>query len=257
MTSARRSRIFVAQFMRQTLSVGLVVLSCISAFAQKNEVGLLLGITLSNTQTTQPLSASLDIKHGLTYQATYAGRLLDAQLAAFELEVPFVATPSIDVRGPIPIAPSNYAYLFTPGLRVRALPHAATSPFASIGGGYGRFRESDTAISGSPNVGQKGTNRGAWQFGGGVDVKFDSIIVPLSLRGEIRDFYSEHPNFNVGLEDEKQHNVVVSSPCGASAVWVTWGSNSPTNSVITSPPSDVAKKTVAPAASPLPAQGDD
>jgi len=57
------------------LSVGLVVLSCVSAFAQKNEVGLLLGVTLSNTQTSQPLSASLEIKHGLTSQATYARRL--------------------------------------------------------------------------------------------------------------------------------------------------------------------------------------
>jgi hypothetical protein len=199
------------QSMRQTLSVGLVFLFCVTARAQKNEVGLLLGVTLPNTQTTEPLSPSLDIKRGLTYQATYARRLLDAQLAVLELEVPFVATPSIDVRGPIPIAPSKYAYLFlTPGLRVRALPHAVISPFASIGGGYGRFRESDTAISGSPNVGRKGTNRGAWQFGGGADLKFISIIVPLSLRGEIRDFYSGHPNFNVGLRDEKQHNVVVS-----------------------------------------------
>jgi hypothetical protein len=179
-----------------------------SGLAQgKNEVGLLLGGSIVPTSTT-----NLNISSGLAYQATYAHRFTDNSGIGVGFEVPFVALPSQDVQSNSPVAPRNYASIFiTPGVRVTFVPKSAISPWASVGGGYARFAESTTLITGAPNTFKTGTNKGALQYGGGVDFKTPfKIPLPLVFRGEIRDFYTGQPRLNVVRSGSGQHNVIVS-----------------------------------------------
>jgi len=127
----------------------------------------------------------------------------------FALEVPFVAIPSQDVRSSSSFAPRNYASIFiTPGFRVILAPNSKFSPWAAAGGGYARFAESTTLVNGSPNTFKTGTNKGALQYGGGVDFKTPFPL--LGFRGEIRDFYSGQPRLNVARSLSGQHNIIVS-----------------------------------------------
>jgi len=186
----------------------LATLPGTSALAQsKNEVGLLLGGNIVPTSTT-----NFNIHSGLAYQATYGHRFTGSRPVGWGFEVPFVALPSQDVQSPSPSSPRNYASIFiTPGIRVTFVPVAAISPWASVGGGFARFAESTTLVTGAPNTFKTGTNKGALQYGGGVDFKTPfKIPVPLVLRGEIRDFYSGQPRLNIARPGKGQHNVIIS-----------------------------------------------
>jgi hypothetical protein len=177
-------------------------------FAQgKNEVGLLLGGSIVPTSTS-----NLGIDSGLAYQATYAYRFTGSDGLGWGFEVPFVALPSQDVQSASSVSPRNYASIFiTPGVRVTFMPGSSISPWASIGGGYARFAESTTLVTGAQNPLKTGTNKGALQFGGGVDFKTPfRILVPLVLRGEVRDFYTGQPRLNIVRSKSGQHNVIVS-----------------------------------------------
>lgn len=175
----------------------------------KNEVGLLLGGSIVPTSAT-----NLKINSGLAYQATYAYRFKANGGIGIGFEVPFVALPSQDVRSNSPFSPRNYASIFiTPGFRLTFVPNSAISPWASVGGGYARFAESTTLVTGVPNTFKTGTNKGALQYGGGVDFKTPFKVplpFPLAFRGEVRDFYTGQPRLNVVRLNNGQHNVVVS-----------------------------------------------
>jgi outer membrane autotransporter protein len=180
-----------------------------SAHAQKREVGLLLGgINVGDRDIQSPQSGRLSIGAGLTYQVNYAQRLIQGRPASLYFEVHLAATPSTDVKSSNVTLPRNYASLFiTPGVRLKFRPQSVVSPYVAVGGGYARFDESDFRINDQPNTGQRGTNRGVFDFGGGVDVKIWRF---LSLRGELRDFVSGNPNFNVTVSGNRQHNVLTS-----------------------------------------------
>ena len=188
--------------------VAFMALLGLNARAQsKNEVGLLLGGSIVPTSTT-----NLNIHSGLAYQATYAHRFTSRGSIGFGVEVPFVALPSQDVQSASPSSPRNYASLFvTPGFRLTFAPDARVSPWASVGGGYARFAESTTLVTGAPNSFKAGTNKGALQYGGGADFKTPlRILLPLAVRLEARDFYSGQPRLNVARTSSGQHNVIVS-----------------------------------------------
>lgn len=173
------------------------------ASGQNNEVGLLLGGSIVPTSTN-----NLRINSGLAYQATFAHRFTNNGIG-FGFEVPFVALPSQDVRSNSIFVPRNYASIFiAPGFRVTFTPHAVISPWASAGGGYARFAESTTLGTGAPNTFKKGTNKGALQFGGGVD--FRTPIKILALRAEIRDFFTGEPRLNFQRPQSGQHNIITS-----------------------------------------------
>ncbi len=197
--------------MKTKLLFGMAVLliGAATVSAQKQEVGLLLGgIKTSDRDIQSPQSGSVRNSSGLTYYANYAYRLAGGKNAAFYLELPFAATPSRDVQSTNVNVPRNYASLFfTPGLKVKFFPAARLSPYGAIGGGYGRIDESEFRINDQANTGRRGKNSGVFDFGGGVDIK---IVKFLSLRGEVRDFYSVTPNYNVPLSGSRQHNVLTS-----------------------------------------------
>jgi opacity protein-like surface antigen len=187
----------------------LTTLTASAAAAEhKNEVGLLLGGIVTPDRDIVPGPGSIEASTGLTFQATYARLLKQTERVGIYFEVPFVATPLQDVSSANPAVPLNYASLFiTPGVKFKFRPQQRVSPFLAVGGGYARFDESEDLVTNLPNPGPRGTNTGALQFGGGFDVK---VFSRISLRGEVRDFYSGRPQFNVSTESDRQHNVVFS-----------------------------------------------
>jgi hypothetical protein len=152
-----------------------------SAQTKNSEVGLLLGGSIVPTSNT-----GVKINSGLIYQDTYAHKFTANGSIGFGFEITFVALPSQDVQSNSRVSPRNYASIFvTPGIRVTFLSNSAISPWGSVGGGYARFDESTTLISGAPNTFKTGTSKEALQYGGGVDFKTPfKILSPLVLRGE-------------------------------------------------------------------------
>lgn len=199
---------------RKVLSILIFTLLVLTAVHsqenRKNEVGFLLGGTVTPARSLA--GQRLSIGTGLTFQATYARKLIAGQAAALYFELPFTALPLQDITASNGAVPANYASLFiTPGLRIKLAPDAALSPWFSVGGGYARFDESADRIDGTPNTSPTGTNRGAIQFGGGIDIRTPiKILFPIGLRAEVRDFYSGSPNYNVSTDTGFQHNVVFS-----------------------------------------------
>ncbi len=195
--------------LRALILPALLLGGAISASAQSHEIGLLLGgNTTGDRELRSPQPGSVRIGAGLTYYANYAYRFAGFKALSVHLEVPFAAAPSADLRSSNVTVPRNYASLFiTPGIKVKFLPDSNISPYAVVGGGFGRFEESAFRIDNQPNLGPRGTNRGVFDFGGGLDL---NLLRFLSIRGEVRDFVSGSPNLNVQLSRSRQHNLLSS-----------------------------------------------
>ncbi len=178
----------------------------------KNELGLLLGATFTPALNISNQTGKVSFGSGLTFQATYAHRLVALPGAAVYFEVPFAAAPNIDISTSNSSVPASYASLFiTPGLRLKLHPNAKVAPWLALGGGYARFHESAELQNGSPNPGRIGANRGAVEFGGGIDFRTPiKVLFPIKLRVEIRDFYSGQPNYNLAVAAGFQHNLLFS-----------------------------------------------
>ncbi len=194
--------------MKRAISA-LFVFGCLcaglAAAQSHNEIGLLLG---GSRAAGGPASTQATIGSGLVYQATYA-HLWSAHAIEAGFEMPFAAIPSQDVRSTLPNVPRNFASIFiTPGVRAKFLPKSSVSPWGAVGAGYARFAESTTLVTGVHNTSRTGTNKGAVQFGGGVDVRTPlRVLLPITLRGEVRDFYSGQPRLNA-VRGTGQHTVV-------------------------------------------------
>jgi hypothetical protein len=187
------------------------------AYAQddkNNEIGFLLGRIATPSRTAAAASSSIEIGGGTSLQATYARRIYKGEDASLYLEFPFVATPLQDINAGPPGTTANYASLFVaPGLRVKLAPDRLLAPWFSIGGGYANFEESPTVLGGLPGraSAETHTHSGVLQIGGGVDVQPGlTLLLPISFRGEVRDFYTAAPNYNVRLTGTRQHNLVFS-----------------------------------------------
>ena len=192
------------------VAIGLLaalLLTADSARAQKAELGLSIGALKSGDLNTS--LGSIKAGTSFAYEVNFAARLYNVHLAALYVEVPFAGTPKTGLTSSNPLSPSDYSSFFlTPGLKLKVLPGAPVSPYAFAGAGYARFHEGSTLANGSPNTSASGTGRGAFDFGGGVDWK---VFPFVSLRGEVRDFYSGTPKFNINLLTDKQQNVLVSA----------------------------------------------
>jgi hypothetical protein len=197
------------------LIAALIVVTLVSAYARadrKNEIGLILGATVTpDLADIAPGGGPLQIGSGITFQLTYARRLIRSRLADLYFEVPAVAIPLQDVIASNGAAPINYdSFFVTPALRVKLAPSARLSPWFSAGGGYALFEESESRTNGTHNT-TRGTSGGALQFGGGIDVRTPiKVLFPIGLRAEVRDFYTAKPNYNLNTGGGFQHNVVFS-----------------------------------------------
>lgn len=178
---------------------------CAPAVAQRHEIGLTLGRLVD--QTRSAASGRLELGTGTALQANYGYRLAGGAGAALFGEVHFLANPQRVISTSLGAATRDIASLYvTPGIRLKLLPAWKVSPWVAFGGGYAQYEHSTTRVDGRPNEAPRRTHRGALSFGGGVDVK---VLPFLSLRGEVRDFYSGSPDFNVAKPGGGQHNVVL------------------------------------------------
>ena len=173
---------------------GLLFLLVVSpSWAQKNEFAV-LG---SSFQT----SASFNVHGGEGLQINYAHRLVDVKLAALYLELPFEAgwggSRSI-TQGNLLHENYNTMYL-TPGLKLKILPTSFISPYLAGGMGWGGFRSTNTSAT---------SNKFAGDIGGGADF---TILPILSLRAEVRDYWSSAPTLDVlSVFHGNINNVVIS-----------------------------------------------
>ena len=170
---------------------------------QRFDVGLLLGSTRATDE-----GSTLTFDRATTYQATFALDVWRGNAAKLSVEVPFIASPAFTVLTPGNALPLEYASLYiTPAARVTLWPKAAVSVFGSIGGGYARYSESKLREDRSANPAQRDTNAGAFQYGGGVDIRG---LGWLGFRGEVRDILTGARSFSVATPGPPVHNVVAS-----------------------------------------------
>ena len=191
------------------LAVGVLMAVCTlvaHAPAQKNELSGLLGRTFISRQGIRGgtfFDNNVHFGNGLTFEVNYSRRVLEPGPAAISLEVPVVVNWDEDLNSLFSQVPKNFkSYFVTPSARLNLFANSAVSPWASIGGGFGRFDES--SVSGAPS--KTGTTTGALQVGLGLDVR---VFGRFSVRGEVRDFWSGVPQLNVDTGKSRQHNYFV------------------------------------------------
>jgi hypothetical protein len=188
--------------LNRILSILVLAVSCCAiCLAQKNEASVLLGTTFtsdqSGTTTTNfpcvfgipncnVFTSSVQMSHGFAIEGNYARELMKfGPVAALYVEVPLIAVTNQNQKlsisnsliGNVNATVSASTLFFTPSAKLKLLPSLPISPFVSAGGGLAHF--------GLPN---SSTNKGAIQFGGGVDIK--TPVPMLGVRAEVRDFYT-------------------------------------------------------------------
>jgi hypothetical protein len=193
---ARRLAVLVVPF--------LVFVS--SAWAQVNEVSVTAGRTFISTQTVPITTLPVHFGDEETIAFNYGRVLKRHSIYGLTAELPVAIVPRIDVNYNLGTTPKDIGALFaTPSVRVNFFSEDSVTPWVSVGGGYGRFRESSTTLYRNPNP-SSGSNTGVVQFGAGLDVWFWSR---WGARFEARDFYSGVPALNVDTGKSRQHNYYV------------------------------------------------
>jgi hypothetical protein len=187
-----------------------------SAFAQKNELTGIIGRTFISDQGVKGavnlISNDVHFGNGLTFEVNYGRHLLGEGLTRLTFEVPAVFNLDEDLNFALNSVPKDYKSFFvTPALRANVFATTAISPWISVGGGVGHFSpNSELEFGGSSPA--KSKTSGVFQMGLGLDVR---ITRKLSLRGEVRDFWSGSPDITVDTGKSRQHNLFV----GGGVVW--------------------------------------
>jgi hypothetical protein len=195
----------------------LTVMTMLAASAvaqdEKNELGGALGRTFISNQgikgATFP-NPIIAFGKGLSFDVEYGRRFIVAPVWALTGEVVVMVNHDEDVNGGAylnAVVPVQISELFvTPAARLNLFPTTAVSPWISLGGGFGHIGQSSILAYGGPNPG-KGSTSGVLQGGFGLDVK---VWRKLSMRGEVRDFWSGEPDFPLAPTGKsRQHNYFV------------------------------------------------
>ena len=197
----------------------ILVLLCIStaALAQKADAAFVIGgsfVSDTNGRFVVPafpfFDATFKTDHHIFLEGELGVRLMNAHVAALYAELPIAGIPSQQVSvsatgiSGVPTDVDHLATVFiTPGIRLKLVPSAPISPWVSAGGGWAHYSLKDASVS---------QNKGALQFGGGLD--FKTGLPVLGFRAEVRDFLTGDPDFgfsslfnvNSGLH---HHNLLV------------------------------------------------
>jgi hypothetical protein len=203
---------------RLAILVVLVVVLISSAFAQinepsleqNNELSVTVGRTFVSTQTIQNstvFNPHIHFGNEESVDFNYSRLLKSNGFFALYGELPVAIYPRMDLNTEQNVIPKDIGALFiTPSARVNFFSGQGLSPWLSVGGGYGRFREAPRLIFFGANPGPTGTNTGVVQFGVGLDVW---PWRRWGARVEARDFYSGVPALNVSTGRSRQHNYYV------------------------------------------------
>jgi opacity protein-like surface antigen len=173
------------------------------AWAQKHELAFTLG------STTNDLKTALNVRttSGLALQVNYGYRFWSNDAVAVSGELHFLANPQRKVTG-APFLTRDFASLYlTPGIRVKLNPNGRIQPYGVIGGGYALYEQSTATVSGAVNPAPRHLTRGAFQYGGGVDIP---VLKWIGIRGDVRDFYTGSPALNTPSGRIGVHNIVAS-----------------------------------------------
>jgi hypothetical protein len=187
---------------------------------EKNELGGILGRTFISDQGINVASAFspavIRTGNGLSFEVEYARRFLVTPIFSLSGEAVLMYNHDEDVNNgtfSLSLVPPQYSELFvTPAARVNLFPASAVSPWISLGAGFGHIGQGSSLIFGGANPG-KSTTSGVVEGGLGLDVK---VWRKLSIRAEVRDFWSGEPDFPLALTGKsRQHNYFV----GGGAFW--------------------------------------
>ena len=181
----------------------LLLSLCLSTFchAQANDVAITVGAMSGPTNAFPigvaacPINNPLQLcgsptntSTALTLEGTLSHRVLNLELVSLHLELPILGTPTRSLQQGL-FRQDYSTIFFTPGLRVKfSLP--VISPFASVGGGFAHFSGSN-----APSSPANSNTAGAFEFGGGIDLK--TPVPFIGLRGEAREFYTGTPGFSI------------------------------------------------------------
>lgn len=173
----------------------LFVILCASTFAmaQKADAAFVVGGSfVSDTNGTFLLPvigatpATIKTDHHIFLEGALGVRLLNAHLVSLHAELPVAGITSqpLTVSGASTVIDHLGTLFITPGLRLKFAPIAPISPWVSIGGGWARYSLNTAALT---------QNKGAVQYGGGIDFKTNLPL--LGFRAEVRDFVTGDPDF--------------------------------------------------------------
>ena len=189
--------------------LGVLGLVATSWAQSRNEVGLVMGATITPSRTlSSGTAARVEFDPSLAMGVEYDRFLFSARGAAVYAGGDLLASPhDVKISNPPPDLVSLYAYLFlTAHVRVKFNPQGAFSPWLLFGGGYARFLERTPVAAPAFTP---GTNKGTLVFGGGIDTRpvVRVFRLPIGFRIEVRDFYSGLPNYNQSSRSNLQHHI--------------------------------------------------
>ena len=176
--------------MKVRLALVLVLLCAVAAQAQKHELSISGGGLFPSRN-----NVSLDKTFG--FQVGYAGRLFHAPAASLFVELPLAIGMNngfTTTIGATTIQDNYNSLFFTPALKVKLAPEFPMSPWVSAGYGVAYYKR-DSGATNNTNV---------FSFGGGLDIK---VAPYVSIRGEVRDFYTGEANIFQQTTTVRQHNV--------------------------------------------------
>ncbi|HKD79636.1 MAG TPA: hypothetical protein VKH81_08080 [Candidatus Angelobacter sp.] len=172
----------------------LMAMACAAtvAVAQKADAAFVVGgsfvsdITGTIETPISAPSATIKTDRHLFLEGALGVRVLNAKLVSLHAELPVAAIPSqgLTINTSSTAFDHLNAVFVTPGIRLKFVPGAPISPWASFGGGFAHYSLDTAGVSQS---------RGAIQYGGGLD--FNTGLPLLGFRAEVRDFVSARPDF--------------------------------------------------------------
>jgi opacity protein-like surface antigen len=201
----------------------LLALMTIAASAaaqdEKNQIGGAIGRTFVSDQGITGATyfdPTIHFGKGLSFEGDYSRLFVVAPIYSIAAEVPLMYDHDMKLNAGAygsAVVPNSLKALFvTPAARVNLFPTTAVSPWISLGAGVGHFSQSSTLDYGGTNPG-KSTTGFTLQGGLGLDVK---VWRKISMRGEVRDFWSGEPSFPLAPTGKsRQHNYFV----GGGAFW--------------------------------------
>jgi hypothetical protein len=198
---------------RLAVLVVLVLVFVGSAVAQDsiqgtplNQISVTAGRTFVSTETIETYNVPLHFGNPATVAFNYGRLIKSHSIFGLYAELPVALYFRMDLNTPENLVPKDIGALFiTPSARLNIFSGDSVTPWVSVGGGYGRFREAPVLNFYGPNP-ESGNNTGVVQFGAGVDVWFWHR---WGFRAEARDFYSGNPAFDVTTSSGRQHNYYV------------------------------------------------
>ena len=132
------------------------------ASAQRNEGSATLGRTFVSSQRIQGAdfnNPNVHFGNGLTIGGNYTRLLKTYGIFGISGEVPVAYSFDMDLNAGENLIPESYKSLFvTPAVRVNVFSGEGVSPWVSVGGGYGFFKQSDQLVLSGPNPGKTSTS---------------------------------------------------------------------------------------------------